>query len=190
MTRAFDPSASRPVRARRYARKGNSLVLAAQALAKGPMNHVTLVQAAPDIRSKWHLFASTHGLASARPILTPEYSIHFVTGSRAKRELEATRISSFYSYLGHAGVHPRVIVSGTTQGPDIMLRLHDGNLAIVEVRGQRGHISMAQVLSSRYSYLLDHFKLFCAMQNERGHWSLYRFQDNTFEPAEPEVLSG
>ena len=92
--------------------------------------------------------------------------------------------------MSRRGNHLHRIVTGTRTGPDLIIRLADGSPAIVEVKGGRSVNQIRPVLSERYGYLLDTFKLFYVYETDNGHWQVWRVKRSGCEKVEPGALNG
>lgn len=177
----------RPRWARNKVRYMREAIEALTAARLYPVRHLT---AACDAHGRWQLLVTTHSGRAQSSIEREGYTIHFNPHTSANSRIEAQRIQRFYTWLNEHGCRVRRIVSGTRQGPDLMLRLNDGSVAIVEVKSGKSAGQLRNLLAERYGYLLDKFTLFYASESRNCVWHLWRIDKSGPVAVKPEALNG
>jgi hypothetical protein len=117
------------------------------------------------------------------------FTLYFNSEHHFRATPEGARIERFYAALKRARIKYDLIVSGTKTGPDVLLRLADGSAAVVEIRGRCVPVGHHAFLAKRYGHLAGIFRIYLAVEQREGRWTLERFTPTGMRSERLEVLS-
>ena len=171
-------------------RKKAALCSAVAALHPSTARSIRAIHAYSARAYRWLLTVDLEQALQPPPLHAPDFDIHYRMPPQNNRILERARIGRFYVWMKRRRVRMHPIVTGTQTGPDILVRCADRGLAVIEVKGQRSAAGLLPMMLRRYAHLMDHFRVYAAVEKGAGEWALWRVTPDGAAPADPEVLRG